>query len=128
MNSQAQLAIKDLKDEVKPKLVEKYLKISDFIEYIMDNRDIFIGELFKKVKNKEEEDFIFLTILENFMLNVQDVMDFDRSLKILIDNNIYRMLIDELFEQTDASLKSNEAEIDLARVTDFQSARYKKIP
>lgn len=64
----------------------------------MDNRDIFIGELFKKVKNKEEEDFIFLTFLENFMLNVQDVMDFDRSLKILIDNNIYRMLIDELFE------------------------------
>ena len=88
MNSQAALAIKDLKEEVKPKLVEKYLKISDFIEYIMDNRDIFIGELFKKVKNKEEEDFIFLTFLENFMLNVQDVMDFDRSLKILIDNNI----------------------------------------
>ena len=104
------------------------MKISDFIEYIMDQRDIFIGELFKKVKNKEEEDFIFLTFLENFMLNVQDVMDFDKSISILIENNIYRMLIDELFEQTDASLKSNEEEIDLARATEFKSARYKKIP
>ena len=65
------------------------MKISDFIEYIMDQRDIFIGELFKKVKNKEEEDFIFLTFLENFMLNVQDVMDFDKSISILIENNIY---------------------------------------
>ena len=54
----------------------------------MDQRDIFIGELFKKVKNKEEEDFIFLTFLENFMLNVQDVMDFDKSISILIENNI----------------------------------------
>ena len=55
-------------------------------------------------------------------------MDYDKSIKILIENNIYRMLIDELFEQTDASLKSNEEEIDLSRNTEFKSARHKKIP
>lgn len=108
--------------------MDKYLKISDFLEYIIENKDIFIGEQLHKVKNKEEEEAILMNFLKTFMLNVQDVVDYDLSLKLLIENKLHRMLIDELFEQTDASLKSNEPEIDLSRITDFVSARHKVIP
>lgn len=121
-------AIGQTEGEAKPKLVEKYLKISDFLEYICENKDVFIGEMLHKVKNKEEEESILMDFLKTFMLNVQDVIDFDRSLKLLIENKLHKMLVDELFEQTDASVKSNEPEIDLARSTEFVSARHKVIP
>ena len=35
----------------RPTLVEKYLKISDFIEYIFDNKEIFLEEKFQNVKS-----------------------------------------------------------------------------
>lgn len=39
----------------KQNFVEKYLKISDFLEYILENKEIFLEEQFKNVKKKEEE-------------------------------------------------------------------------
>lgn len=39
-----------------------------------------------------------MDFLKNFMLNVQDALDFDRALKLLIENGKHRSLIDELFE------------------------------
>jgi len=68
-----------------------------------------------------------MDFLKNFMLNVQDALDFDRALKLLIENGKHRSLIDELFEQTDASLKSHEAEADQARDASFKSARFKVV-
>jgi len=50
-------------------MVEKFLKISDFIVYILENEDIFLEENFKDVKTKEEEMNLLTSFLLKFMLN-----------------------------------------------------------
>lgn len=43
------------------------------------------------------------TFLCNFLLNVQDTVDYDRTVRIMIDYNIHNAFIDELFEQMDCA-------------------------
>ena len=90
------------------KLVEKYLQISDFIEYILDNRDLFIESQLVHVQNIEGEMKIFTDFLKRFLLNVQGSINFDKTVKVLIDNKVQQMVIDELFEQTDEAMKTSE--------------------
>lgn len=53
-----------------PKLIEKYLQASDFIGYILDNKDLFLEEELKHVRKKEEENKITMDMLIKFMLEV----------------------------------------------------------
>lgn len=97
----------------KPKLVEKFLKVSDFTEYILDNRDVFMSDDLEGVKTTEENEGVLREFLNNFLRNVQDAIDFDRTVSVLIDNRVHNMLIEDLFEQTaDALKESSEEEID----------------
>mmetsp|Transcript_27175 Transcript_27175/g.41349 ORF Transcript_27175/g.41349 Transcript_27175/m.41349 type:complete len:128 (-) Transcript_27175:2922-3305(-) len=51
-------------------LVEKYLKISDFVEYIIDNKDRFIMSKLEHVQSQEDEMSVFMDFLKRFLLNV----------------------------------------------------------
>ena len=51
-------------------LVEKYLQISDFLEYILDNPDIFLEEKFENIATKAEERLVLLDFLKGFLLKV----------------------------------------------------------
>ena len=46
--------------------------------------------------------------LKNFLMKIQDCIDFDKTVKHLIESNLHPMLIDELFEQTDDSFKISD--------------------
>ena len=74
------------------------MKISDFLEYILDNKEIFLECQFKNVKSKNEEMGILNDFLKNFLMKAQDCIDFDKPVKYLIEKNMHPMLIDELFE------------------------------
>ena len=60
----------ELAASAEPRLIEKYLQASDFIGYILDNRDLFLEEELKHVRSKEEEDKIVMAMLIKFMLEV----------------------------------------------------------
>ena len=49
-------------------LVEKYCKISDFLIYILDNRDYFLGDQLENIQNKKDELEVLSNFLKNFML------------------------------------------------------------
>jgi hypothetical protein len=50
--------------------IEKYLQVSDFISYILDNKDLFLEEELKGVRTKDEEQNVVMTLLIKFMLEV----------------------------------------------------------
>ena len=60
----------DLAAAAAPRLIEKYLQASDFIGYILDNRDLFLEEELKHVRSKEEENKVVMEMLIKFMLEV----------------------------------------------------------
>ena len=49
-----------------------------------------------------------MTFLTDFLLEVQDCMNFDKCINLLIKNKVQDLLINELFEQTDKAMKNNE--------------------
>ena len=49
------------------------------------------------VKSHEEQLLVLQEYVNHFLMNVQDVIDFDRSIRILIENRLHVVLIDELF-------------------------------
>ena len=59
------------------KVVEKYLKISDFLKHILNNPDIFLDQKFEGIQTKEEERKILLDFLKSFLLTVQDSIDYE---------------------------------------------------
>lgn len=69
--------------------------------------------------------------LKNFLMKAQDCVDFDKTVKHLIENNLHSMLIDELFEQTDDSFKISDRSAPITmknNLEKFKSARYTEIP
>lgn len=52
----------------------------------------------KNVKNSEEEMTVLNDFLKHFFLRTQECIDFDKTVKHLIENKMHQMLIDELFE------------------------------
>lgn len=81
------------------------MKISDFLIYILDNRDYFLGEQLENIQNKKDELEVLSNFMKHFMLEIQDSIDYDKSIEVLIDNQVVQFLIDELFEETDESIK-----------------------
>ena len=59
------------------KVIEKYLKISDFLKHILNNPDIFLDQKYEGVQTKEEERRILLEFLKLFLLTVQDSIDYE---------------------------------------------------
>ena len=96
-------------------MIEKYLQISDFVGYILDNKDLFLEEELMNIKTKEEEKKVVMTLIIKFLLETQNSIDFDKTVRLLIENGVIQVLIDELFEQTDAAIKSAQADDDAAR-------------
>lgn len=62
------------------------MKISDFLVYILDNRDYFLGERLEGVQNKRDELEVLSDFMKHFMLEIQDSIDYDKSIEVLIDN------------------------------------------
>lgn len=62
------------------------MKISDFLVYILDNRDYFLGERLEGVQNKKDELEVLSDFMKHFMLEIQDSIDYDKSIEVLIDN------------------------------------------
>ena len=79
-------------------MVEKYLQISDFIHYIIDNMDVFISNNLSSVKLKDEQRKIQFQYLLNFVLNVQDVCNWDKGVQLIIQVKFHKEVINELFE------------------------------
>lgn len=85
-------------------MVEKYLKISDFISYIFQNKYHFIP---KKEDQKEieggdheeqDEKDPFGDFILNFLMKTQDCIDYDSTMKFIIEQESHTILTDELFE------------------------------
>ena len=49
-----------------------------------------------------------MTYIKEFLLQVQDTVNFDKVVSIMIKHKVHDFIIDELFEQTDASMKNKE--------------------
>lgn len=67
------------------KVIEKYLKISDFLKHILNNPDIFLDQKYEGVQTKEEERRILLDFLKSFLLTVQDSIDYELTIKVSIE-------------------------------------------
>jgi ribosomal protein L9 len=87
-------------------MVEKYLKISDFITYILDNEDLFLGQNLEHIQSKQDVQKIRSGYINDFLLNVQDCINFDKTVYIMIQNQVHSLIIDELFDQTDQIMKN----------------------
>jgi hypothetical protein len=96
--------------EQAPKKVEKYLQISDILSHILDNTDLFLEHKLQEVSTKEEERKVLHDFLIRFLMAIQDCINFDLTVDILIDNDVIFMLMEELFEQTDQSIKESSKE------------------
>jgi hypothetical protein len=95
------MATQDSKQNLEDmKIVEKYLKIDDFIEHIIRSKDGFVPEE-SIVQSIEEQMRVKGAYILKFMLQIQDVINFDKTVKMMISYNIHAMLIENLFEQTD---------------------------
>ncbi len=84
------------------RMVEKYLKLSDFIIYIFSNFDVILDEPEQELKD----------YLAHFLISLQDCVDFEITIQILIKNEMENLLIDLLFDQTDDALAMNSMETD----------------
>ena len=69
-----------------PNFIEKYIQISDFLQFILDNPDVFIEAELEMVADKTEEKHILERFLLKFMLEIQVSIDFETSMKTLIEN------------------------------------------
>ena len=49
-------------------LVHKYLKISDFVEYILDNQELFLGSSLEGVKTYDHQRKIKMQYVKDFLL------------------------------------------------------------
>ena len=71
---------------------------------------------------------ILVDYLKHFLMKTQDCIDFDKTVKVLVENKLHSMLIEELVEQTDASFKSQESgecgSLHKNYKNQFQSARF----
>lgn len=82
---------------------------------------------FKNVKSQNEEMDILNDFLKNFLMKTQDCIDFDKTVKHLIENKLHSMLIDELFEQSDDYFKISDRSDPIPiknSLEKFKSARY----
>jgi hypothetical protein len=79
-------------------MVQKYLKVSDFIEHILDNQEIFLGEDLEGIQNRNDQRKIQMRYIKDFLLQVQDVINFDKTVGMMIRNKVHDLIIDELFE------------------------------
>lgn len=84
-------------NNLKSNKIEKYISVSDFLGYILDNRDIFLQEMLEGVQSKEEQDGVLHSFIGEFLLHTQDCIDFDKTVALLIENKLHQMIIDELF-------------------------------
>jgi hypothetical protein len=73
---------------VKPTMIEKYLQISDFVGYILDNKDLFLEEELMNIKTKEEEKKVVMTMIIKFLLETQNSIDYDKTVRLLIENGV----------------------------------------
>ena len=85
-------------------MLEKYLNISDFLEHILDNPDIFLAKKYENISDKAKLRQVLLDFLKGFLLAVQDCIDYEKTIEVAISYQIHHMIIDELFDQTDASI------------------------
>ena len=84
-------------NNLKSNKIEKYISVSDFLGYILDNRDIFLQEMLEGVQSKEEQDGVLHSFIGEVLLHTQDCIDFDKTVALLIENKLHQMIIDELF-------------------------------
>lgn len=64
-------------------------------------------------------------------MKTQDSIDFDKTVKNLIENDLHQMLIDELFEQTDDAFKiggRSQSTVIKSTIDKSKSARFSEIP
>lgn len=64
------------------------MQASDFLGYILDNKDLFLEEQLKHVQSKEEEQKVVMAMLVQFMLELQNCLDTDKAIRILIENSV----------------------------------------
>ena len=72
----------------KGKVIEKYLKISDFVKYILDNKDQLLSGQMKGKKTDLEVNKVIIEYLNIFLTNVQSVIDFDLTAKTMLEYNL----------------------------------------
>jgi hypothetical protein len=75
-------------------MAEKYLKVSDFVAYILDNRDLFIAEKLTNLKSQDDEFGVFGDYFHNFMINIQDSIDFELTMQIIVKAEIESVILD----------------------------------
>ena len=76
------------------KTFDKFCGVSDFVEYILDNADVFLADRYEGVQDKNAEYQVLKNFLINFLVNLQDCIDFDKTVSLLIDSSMHDMIID----------------------------------
>ena len=79
-------------------MVEKYIQISDFVDYILDNRELFLAQKLQDIKDLEGAKKVLTDYLIHFLLEIQDVINFDKTVALIIKNKVHFEVINELFE------------------------------
>lgn len=92
----------------KQTMIEKYLQVADFVECITQCPELFVPMGSDLGNNKE----VLHKFLIEFMVKLQNSLNYEKISKTLILNDLHSVIIDELFNQTDRSIKRNEPEYD----------------
>jgi hypothetical protein len=99
------------------KFIEKYLQISDVLNHILDNTDMFIEHQLSTVTTRAEERKVLHDFLLRFLLAVQDVINYDLTVEILIENEVLSVLLEALYVQTDAAMRQSVTDDELSSAT-----------
>lgn len=66
---------------------EKFIVLSDFVQYIFDHPEVFVGNQWPK------KDALKNYVIQ-FLLNMQDSINFDETVEVLIKNELHNALMD----------------------------------
>lgn len=68
---------------------------------------MYIEDRLQNVNTRLEEKRVLNEFLLNFLLAEQEVINYDQTVDILIQNELIHMVLEELFNQTDAAIKQS---------------------
>ena len=90
---------------------EKYLKLSDFVEYIIRDKTMLMKKIYlEKSKSKKDNDLLG-DFMMKFLINCQDVIDIDQCVRHIIYTGHSEILIDNLNKYSKEKTNIKESEL-----------------
>ena len=96
----------------KNNIVEKFCAVSDFVQFIIEMPFLYIDRLELEDSPEFKEDPVMafrkmlIKFVADFLANMQDCIDFERTIENIIDGGLADLFVDHLHGETDECAKN----------------------